>query len=381
MKILIAPDSFKHSLTAKEAAQSVYKGAKHVFPEIEAEIVPLSDGGEGFTEAILEGAGGQFKKVETHDALMRKIEARIGIIDEGRTAVIELAVAAGIEHLTKDELNPWIATTYGVGELIKAGLDHGCKKLIVGLGGSATNDAGVGMAQALGIKFLNTKGQEIGCGGGEVGNIVRIDTSYVDSRLKNVEILVACDVTNILYGKEGASMVYGPQKGADMEMVQKLDQHLEHYAKLLSVVTSRDIGSIPGSGAAGGTAASLMAFFNATLVPGFNVVKEVTQLEKKIKWCDLVITGEGKMDFQTKFGKAPHSIAQLASRYNKPVVAFAGTLGNGYEALLEDGFSFIIEITTKSMLLEDALKNAKILLEQASERFFKNYQPGSSIQL
>lgn len=372
MKVLIAPDSFKHSITAKEAAEAIYRGARKVFPELDAILMPLSDGGEGFTETLVTSAGGVFADVKVHDALMRNIGARIGLLPDGNTAIVELAEASGIELLSKDELNPMVTSTFGVGELILAALDNGCKKIIIGLGGSATNDGGVGMARALGVRFYDEGGRELGHGGGALGNLARIDASGLDQRLAITKIVVACDVTNVLYGPHGASLVYGPQKGADASMAEQLDRNLEHYAQKLKLFCGCEIGTIPGSGAAGGSASSLMAFLGASIVPGFNLVKDILNLEEIIRTSTLIVTGEGRIDKQTAFGKVPGALAKLASHYHVPVVAFAGLLGEGYEELYKKGFTSINSIIDLPMPIEEAIHKGALLLEKASERFFRD---------
>jgi glycerate kinase len=377
MKILIAPDSFKNSMTAKVAAAAIAEGARKVFPGIELLSVPLSDGGEGFTESVIGSAGGTYIEVPSHDALMRNIRTRIGLTDDKRTAIIELAAAAGIERLTNEELNPLVATTYGVGELVHEALNLHCNKIVIGLGGSATNDGGVGLATALGVRFLDGNEEPVGLGADALDNIRRIDISNLDPRLANTEVVIACDVTNVLCGPEGASAVYGPQKGATPAMVIALDNKLAHYASLLKQQFGKDFGVIPGSGAAGGTATSLLVFTKSHIVPGFDVVKEITKLEEKINDFDLVITGEGKIDSQTAFGKAPGKIAELASKHRIPVAAFAGILGDGYETLYQKGFSVISSIVDPSMPLAYALANGPQLLAQATERFFMDLKSGT----
>jgi glycerate 2-kinase len=380
MKILVAPDSFKHSLTAAKVAEAVIFGAGKVRDDLQFEIVPLSDGGEGFTESLVEGSDGTYSFVEVHDALMRKIPSRIGILEGGKKAVIELAAAAGIEKLTENERNPWITTTYGVGELIYHALEHNVETLIIGVGGSATNDAGAGMAQALGVRFLDKDGNEIEKGGGALSKLHSIDLSHVDQRMFTKKIIVACDVSNPLTGNEGASYVYGPQKGADPEMVKMLDINLHHFADKLKEATGNDVDKVPGAGAAGGISATLLAIFGASLVPGFEIVKNATQLDEKLKGCTMVITGEGKIDEQTRFGKVPYALAQLARKQNLPVIAFAGTLGEGYEILYQHGFHAIIPICEQPVKLDIALQKASTWLENASERFFRIMKLNSDLK-
>lgn len=371
MNILIAPDSFKDCLSSKKVAQNIQKGIRRILPEANIKILPVADGGEGTVEALVDATGGKIIKVDVHDPLMRKIESFIGILGDKKTAVIEMAAASGIELLKEDERNPWITTTYGTGELIRHALDKGCSKLVIGIGGSATTDAGVGMAQALGGKFLDSQGKQISYGGGFLNEISEIDLTNLDKRIKGSRILVACDVDNPLYGLEGAAFVYSPQKGADKQMVNKLDKNLRHFARKVQEVLGINIQNIKGSGAAGGLGAGLMVFLKAQLRPGFEIIKDIVKLEKEINKADIVITGEGRIDYQTQFGKAPYGVAQVASKFNKPLIAIAGSLGERYEELHAKGFDYIIPVTDKSGDMEYAMKNADILIQNAAERAFK----------
>lgn len=375
MKVLIAPDSFKHSMTARIAAERILAGARKVFPEIEAVLVPLSDGGEGFLDCIIQGTSGTYIPVEAHDSLMRPIKTIIGMMPDGKTAVIELAKASGLEQLKANEKNPWIASTYGVGELIKFALGAGCQSIVLGIGGSATNDAGAGMAQALGVSFRDLEGRELLPGGGPLSQLVYVDDSKLDKRLHDVKITIACDVSNPLFGSNGASVVYGPQKGANNEMAYKLDENLKHYNDVLEEKYGRSFGLIPGTGAAGGIATSLLAFTKCTLIPGFEIVRKLKRLDSILPGCNLVITGEGKIDAQTKFGKAPYALASMAKKYNVPVVAFAGILGEKYNELFQDGFSYILPLSDKPIPQEESISKGAELLEQASERFFRDIFP------
>ena len=364
MNILIAPDSFKDSLSAKKVAEAIGQGIRLESPEAEIKILPMADGGEGTVEALADASQGKIIKVSVEDALRRPINAKLGLSGNGETAIIEMAAASGIEHLQSGECNPWKTTTFGTGQLIKHALDQECRKVIIGIGGSATNDGGVGMAMALGIKFTDDSGNEKGIGGGELSEISSIDISGLDNRVSSTEFIVACDVTNPLTGPEGASYVYGPQKGADSKMVKRLDDNLRHFALLLKDKLNKDVEHVPGAGAAGGLGAGLMAFLDARLMKGFEIIREETRLDVAIRWADLVITGEGKIDVQTQFGKTPMGVAGVAKKYNKPVIAFAGTLGEGYEELYPLGFDAIFSIIDKPMELKEALINAPFLLER-----------------
>ncbi|MBT1278849.1 glycerate kinase [Thermoanaerobacter sp. CM-CNRG TB177] len=370
MKILIAPDKFKESLSALKVADSIEKGILKVFPKAVIEKVPMADGGEGTVESLVDATGGKIIKTNVKDPLFRDIESFYGILGDGKTAVIEMAAASGLYLLKDYERNPMITTTYGTGQLIKDALDRGCRKFIIAIGGSATNDGGAGMATALGVKFYDKDGREIGLGGGALSKIYSIDTSNLDDRLKECRFIVACDVANPLIGENGASRVYGPQKGATKEMVEVLDKNLEHYGKLLEKYFNKKIIDVPGSGAAGGLGAGLMAFLNAQLKSGIEIITETLKLEEKIKEADIVISGEGKIDFQTAFGKTISGIAKLCKKHNKPLIVIAGTVED-IEKLYEIGVSSVFSTMEKPMFLEDAIKNAPTLLEKSAERIFR----------
>ncbi|KUK07936.1 MAG: Glycerate kinase, partial [Caldanaerobacter subterraneus] len=332
--------------------------------------VPMADGGEGTVESLVDATGGKIIKTNVKDPLFRDIESFYGILGDGKTAVIEMAAASGLYLLKDYERNPMITTTYGTGQLIKDALDRGCRRFIIAIGGSATNDGGAGMATVLGVKFYDKDGREIGLGGGALSKIYSIDTSNLDYRLKECRFIVACDVANPLIGENGASRVYGPQKGATKEMVEVLDKNLEHYGKLLEKYFNKKIIDVPGSGAAGGLGAGLMAFLNAQLKNGIEIIIETLKLEEKIKEADIVISGEGKIDFQTAFGKTISGIAKLCKKHNKPLIVIAGTVED-IENLYEIGVSSIFSIVEKPMSLEDAIKNAPTLLEKSAERIFR----------
>ena len=374
MKILIAPDSFKDSLKAAGVAKSIKEGFSAIVPKSEFSIIPMADGGEGTVESVIDATSGTIYKVKVHDPLMRATESFFGITGDGSTAVIEMAAASGIEKLTREERNPWVTTTYGTGELIKLALEKGVKKIIIGIGGSATNDCGAGMAQALGVKLLDSTGNEIEKGGGALRKVSSIDISGIDAKIRSTEIQVACDVTNPLTGEKGASHVYGPQKGADKDMVLKLDENLKHFASIILQQTGKDILEIPGSGAAGGLGGGLMAFLDATLMKGFDIIANAIELEQKIQECDLVITGEGKIDFQTQYGKTIFGVSRLAKKHHKPVIVIAGTVADGAEIMYEKGVDAIFSIVDKPMPLDEALKNAPKLLAKTGERIARLLQ-------
>lgn len=371
MKILIAPDSFKGSLSAKEAADSIEKGIKKVDKEIQTVKVPMADGGEGTVESLVDATGGRIHKVYVYDPLMREIESFFGILGDGETAVIEMAAASGLTLLSRDEWNPLLTNTYGTGQLILAALNMGCKKMIIGLGGSATNDGGAGMAAALGVKFFGSKGENIMPNGGNLKDIHDIDISGLDARIKDVSIELACDVENPLTGPEGASYIFGPQKGADSKMVEELDKSLHNYGLMLEKHLNKKLLDLPGAGAAGGLGTGLVGFLDAKLMKGIDIVMGITKLEEKMNGVNIVITGEGMMDYQTVFGKTPYGVAKLANKYKIPVIALTGAIGTGAEILYEEGFNSIFSIIDKPMTLEEAIQNSRTLVENAAERIIR----------
>jgi len=362
MKILIAPDSFKDCLSAKEVSDCIKYAVFKVLPDAEVISIPMADGGEGTVNTITDVLGGDFYEKEVNDPLLRPISARFGIIDKNKIAIIEMAAASGIELLKDHERNPLITSTYGTGELIIEALNRGCKKIILGIGGSATNDAGVGALMALGVKFYGTDGLMSNKIGADLIKIDKIDILEIDKRITSAEIIIASDVNNLMTGEKGASYIYAPQKGANKVMVEKLEKNLQHFAMLVKNQFGIDVNQIPGSGAAGGLGGGMLSLVGAKLMPGFELIREVTQLDKHIKWADLIITGEGKIDSMTLYGKTPIGIAHVASEYNKPVIAIAGSLGDGYQELYEYGFSSIHSIIDSPMTLEGAIKNAPELI-------------------
>lgn len=381
MRLLLCPDSFKECLPARQVAEHIANGIRRIGSADEIKIVPLADGGEGTVSSLVDATGGTMVWLKVHDPLMREIDSFMGILGDGTTAVIEMASASGLALLKPGERDPWITTSFGTGELIKHALDKGCRKIIIGVGGSATNDGGMGAATALGVRFLDENGRALSPGGGSIGRLAEIDRSGLDTRIRACTIYVACDVTNPLTGNEGASLVYGPQKGADTAMAERLDNNLRHYAGHLKKYLGKDIEHIPGSGAAGGLSAGLMAFADASIRPGFDLVSEITDLAAWITWADLVITGEGKIDFQTPFGKTVFGVASLAKNCGKPVIAIAGTLGEGYEIMIEKGIQCMVSIADKPMSLADAMKNAGTLIEDTAERIFRLLQLGAGLSV
>lgn len=367
MKILIAPDSFKGSLSAVEVAASLERGLRRANQGFQIEKVPLADGGEGTVAALVSATAGRLIPKVVTGPLGEPVEAFFGILNDEKTAVIEMAAASGLTLVPEDERNPLKTTTFGTGELIKAALDQGCENFIIGIGGSATNDCGLGMAQALGANFLDVSGCQVGFGGGELLYVDKIDLSGLDQRIARSNILVACDVDNPLYGKTGAAYIYGPQKGATSEIVQKLDQGLRHLAKLINRDLGLSLDDFPGSGAAGGMGAGLMAFLQAELKPGIEIILKASRVEEKLPMVDLVITGEGMIDSQTVFGKTSIGIAKLAKKYSLPVIGIAGALGPGAMEVYEHGIDGLFSIIDAPMSLQTAFKKAPFLIENLGE--------------
>ncbi|MBZ9635001.1 glycerate kinase [Clostridium sp. FP1] len=367
MKFLLAPDSFKESMTAKEAADAMERGIRKVIPYAECIKVPMADGGEGTVQSLVDATEGELYKVLVKGPLGDEVEATFGVLGDKKTAVIEMASASGLHLVPRGKRNPLLTTTYGTGQLIKAALDKGVNHLIIGIGGSATNDGGAGMIQALGGKLLTLDNEEINLGGGYLNLLHKIDLDGLDKRLKGTTIEVACDVTSPLTGKNGASYIFGPQKGATLEMVKILDDNLSHYAKIIKQQLGMDIESIPGAGAAGGLGAGLLAFFRAELKRGIELVTEHTKLKEKMQYTDYVFTGEGSIDAQTLYGKTPLGVALIAKEYNIPVIAFAGRIGDGVEALYEHGINSIIGILSEADTIEKALKKGPENIERTCE--------------
>lgn len=372
---VLAPDSFKESMTAEQACQAMQRGILQVFPDANCITVPMADGGEGTVDALISSLkGGRVTCRVTGPLASQSIETYFGLVDAGQIAVIEMAKANGIHLLESSHRNPMLTSTFGTGEMIKQAMDLGVKKIIIGIGGSVTNDGGAGMAQALGARFLNTAGESIQICGGNLDQIDQIDFSQLDARLKNTEILIASDVNNPLCGPNGASAIFGPQKGATSQMVQQLDRNLSHFADLVEAGLGISKRNIPGAGAAGGLGFGLMAFAGAKLQSGVALIMEQNRLAEKIADADYVFTGEGKIDHQTALGKTPFGVAQVAKQLNKPVIAFAGLVGERIESLYQVGFSQIVGINLPDYLLENALKNAEFNLEKAVAQTVQNIQ-------
>lgn len=370
-KVLISPDSFKESLDGMEVAMAIRQGLERGIDGVESICLPVADGGDGTIEALVKASNGSFMTSRVLDPLGLPIDAIWGVMGDGVTAVIEMARASGLALLTDEQRDPRYTTTFGTGQLIYEAIQKGYKKLIIGIGGSATNDGGAGMAQALGVKFLDQNGKELPFGGAPLVDLKEIDMSNISPEISELSVLVASDVSNPLCGKTGASAIYGPQKGATPKMVLELDSALKNYANVISSTLGKNVELSSGSGAAGGLGAGLMAFMNAELRPGIDLVTEALDFDKYLQDCDLVITGEGAIDGSTIFNKAPVGVAKRAKKYNIPVIAFAGTLGDGYQKVYEHGIDAVFNVQNKPMSLQDSMKNTKELLVDSVERVIR----------
>lgn len=371
MQILIAPDSFKSSISAEKAAEAIKQGLLFHFPAAEYIIMPLSDGGEGFCKTMVKAKSGEFKNTETVDPLDRPITGYYGVA--GDTAIIEIAQASGFQLLKKEERNPAITTSFGTGLQILQGLNSGYRKFIIGLGGSVTNDAGAGMLQALGASLKNRQGKEIGFGGQELKNVWNIDLSNFHPAIQDCEIVIASDVNNPLTGPNGASLVYGPQKGASEALCRQLDQALEHFADKVTEFTGKDVRDVPGAGAAGGFGAAFLAFFPSTIKPGFDIVKEASNLEELIIESDLIVCGEGKIDDQTKSGKVLSGIAKLVNKHRKNLLLIGGVVDDSesWGANTE-----VINLSQYAGSVQDSIKNPEHWIKEAIEHTeIKNLRP------
>lgn len=369
MKIVVAPDSYKGSLSAVQVADAIARGIKKVYPEAEVCKLPIADGGEGTVAAMVAALGGEFVSSSVRGPRGKMVMAQWGLIEDGETAVLEMAAASGLTLLEEDERDLRLASSYGTGELIAAALDRGVKRIIIGIGGSAVNDGGVGMAEALGVRFYDDWGVSLKPGGAALARLETVELDGLDHRLAETEIIVACDVDNPLCGPRGASAVYGPQKGATPEMVEELDAALSVYGKMMAEVTGKKMADLPGAGAAGGLGAGLLWFTGAKLRPGVELVLEVSGFADLIANADLIITGEGRTDSQTLCGKAPSGVARLAAQHGVPVALLSGGLSQGWKTLLEHGVDAANSIVPGPMRLAECLAEAENLLEDAAERF------------
>lgn len=379
MKILIAPDSFKGSLSSIEVINCIEKSAKRHFNDLEIVKVPIADGGEGTVEAILAAVGGELKNVEVIGPLGNKIISSYGVINK-RTAIIEMAAASGLALVADEDRNPMLTTTYGTGELILAGLNSGIREFFIGIGGSATNDGGIGAMQALGVKFLNSDNEEVGFGGGELSGIVNISLEDLDDRIKESSITVICDVNNPLTGPRGATSIYGPQKGASEEMLLELEKGMNNYKRVIEKNFGIEVNKVKGAGAAGGLGAALTVFLGAELKPGIETILEIVHFDLLLEGVDLVITGEGRIDGQSIYGKVPIGISKYCKRKNINVVAIVGSMGAEADVVYDFGINSIFTIVNSPMSVNEAMQNAGELLENAADRMFRFLKLGMSIK-
>ncbi|MEA1975731.1 MAG: glycerate kinase [Bacillota bacterium] len=372
MKILIGVDSFKDSLSAIDVSKSIKKGIIKVNNRVEIMEIPLADGGEGTMEIIVNNLNGKIINTKVVGPLGEKINGSYGIVDED-IAIIEMATVAGLELLKEKDRNPSKTTTYGVGQLILDALDKGCKEFVVAIGGSSTNDGGIGLARALGVKFLDNKNSEIELNGNGLKDLVNIDISEIDKRIKESKFQVACDVDNVLCGENGAAYVYARQKGANDKMIEMLDKNLFNLSEVIKKDLGKDVLNIKGAGAAGGLGGGLVAFLDASLKSGFDIVSNILNLESEIKSCDLVITGEGSFDYQSLNGKVPIGVAKLAKKYNKKVIVIAGSVGEISEEIYENGVTSVFSIISKPSTLEELInkKTTENSLESLAEQIIR----------
>ncbi|QPK88949.1 glycerate kinase [Bacillus velezensis] len=381
MKIIIAPDSFKESMTSKEAADSIEKGFKAVFPDAEYTKIPAADGGEGTVQALTDATGGSIIKKTVTGPLGTPVNAAYGLLGDGRTAVIEMAEASGLHLVPRHLRDPLNTTTRGTGELIADAASRGASEIIIGLGGSATNDGGTGMASALGVRFLNEEGQEIHDGGGALHTLASIDISGLSPDLKHIRFRAACDVENPLTGENGASYVFGPQKGASEKTKVVLDRNLYHFADVLRRQHDIEADTVKGAGAAGGLGAGLIAFLQAEIQSGIDVVLDTLSFSDQIRDADLVITGEGQIDGQTIFGKTPAGIAARAAAQEIPVIALAGSLSKNFEHVYSAGITAVFSIVPGAVSLEDALASGRFNLESTARNAAALYRAAKKARL
>lgn len=366
MKIVVAPDSYKESLSALDVATEIEAGIKQALPDAEVVKVPVADGGEGTVQAMVDATGGRYESRSVIGPLGQPVSARFALLGDGATAVVEMAEASGLHLVTPDQRDPRVTTTFGTGELILAALDMGVTHLILGLGGSATNDGGAGMVQALGARLLDATGTPLPPGGAALAQLASIDIRDLDHRLGQLTVEVACDVDNPLCGPKGASAVFGPQKGASDDVVAELDAALAHYAECLLHQLGQDVAAVPGAGAAGGMGAAALAFLGATLRPGIEIVLDTVGLDEQLVGADLVITGEGRIDSQTIHGKTPMGVARRAKALDIPVIGLAGSLSDDVDVVHAHGIDAVFSVLPRPLTLEEALVNARPFLRQAA---------------
>ena len=380
MKILVAPQEFKGSISALSVAEAAETGVMRVFPEAEVVLCPVADGGDGTLETLVEVSGGEVRTCSVQNPIGETITAQWGAMGDGVTAVIEMARTSGLALLSLDERDPLNSSTFGLGQAILEALNQGFRNFIVGIGGSATNDAGAGMAQALGATLLDAEGKSLAFGGAALADLRTIDISKMDPRIENSQFMVACDVSNPLTGVEGASAVYGPQKGATPEIVSELDNALLNFAEIVKKDIGKDVSEISGSGAAGGLGAGMLAFMGGELKAGVDIVLETVQLKEKLSDVDLVITGEGGMDFQTVYNKAPIGVARLAGEFNIPTIAIAGLLGQNFAVVHDHGIRAATSIVDGPITLEESSERASELISNSVEESLRFISVGMDMR-
>ncbi len=379
MKVVIAPQSFKGSISALDAARAMEEGVRKVVSDVETVIVPVADGGDGTLETLVEATGGEIRSAKVTGPIGRPVTAEWGALGDGKTAMIEMARTSGLALLSLAERDPLRATTYGLGEVIREALDAEFRSFIVGIGGSATNDCGAGMAQALGVRLLDEDGNDLPPGGAALADLKRIDLSGLDNRAVEAQFSVACDVSNPLTGPEGASAVYGPQKGATPEIVEQLDGALKNFADIVERDIGSSIDSVPGSGAAGGLGGGMMAFLDGSLRAGVDIVLDQVGLDEKLEGADLVITGEGQLDFQTVYSKAPIGVAWRAKARDISVIAISGSLGRGFEDVHAEGIDAVSSIVSAPMTLDEASARGGELITDAVAQSMRFMKVGSRV--
>lgn len=379
MKILIAPQAFKGSISAVDVAAAMREGVLRVLPDAEVSAVAVADGGDGTLETLVEGSGGEIHNIEVTGPLGERRTAEWGAMGDGATAVIEMARTSGLALVPDEKRDPLITTTFGLGEAIIHAIDAGYRRFIIGIGGSATNDAGAGMAQALGVRLLDSSGGDLEFGGAALSKLENIDMSGLNDTVRSCEFLVACDVNNPLTGPTGASAIYGPQKGATPEMVKSLDAALLHFAEVVKRDIGVEINDVPGSGAAGGLGGGMIAFANGELRAGVDIVLDTVRLDDYLAGCNLVITGEGSMDHSTIYNKAPVGVAERAKRLGIPVVGISGSLGAGFQDVHEHGIDALASITPGPMTLDEASERAAELISNATEQVLRFMRAGSQV--
>ena len=372
-QIIIASDSFKGSATSKEVGSYIAKGIHSLYPEYQTHIFSIADGGEGTVEAVMAALPGETVALPVRGPLNETVQAAYGLIEQGQTAIIEMAQASGLTLVPEDKQNIMKATTFGTGQLILDAINRGVRKIYIGIGGSATNDGGMGMAQALGVKFLDAKGQALSGNAQNLKAIAQIDLTKMKVNPKTIEIIILSDVNNPLCGENGAAKVFGPQKGAKANQIKILDEGLQHYAEKLKEVYNRDFASIPGAGAAGGLGAGLMAFLNAALKSGIDEILQLIEIEPAIQTADLVITGEGRIDGQSLSGKAPIGIAKIAKRYRVPTIAIVGSQTLDIEAVYQEGIAGVFDIINQPLTLEQAIQQTPELVEATAKNAISIY--------